>query len=478
MTRQAFPVFTCDVAVAANAAERSVSLDGVDTTSLASGQFAVITTGGLVSNMYRLDKTSTATADGVTVVAPVAGPGRWLRWAGDGPDPAALLQTEWHINATTGSDSNDGSAAAPLASWAELRRRYGTNPIIPQSVQVFIESDLDEILSFDGRASLASNVIFRITGGVRDVLASGTLSNVVTQDRGTQTPMRLDDAGIDAFVDERIRFLDGAAEGATCWGFRSPAGDQLDCVQSVTYDTSADPLPANATPATPSAGDSYVVEELWRVSGIDLRFARLVNAPLIGDVLVAVAEDLDLFPQTGMFLMRSDTLATAFVRSRTRASVIARDTVCRFTSCFVFCNQHNGHGEVYDASSLKSPVSTMVVQEGAHIQLRGDAIVSGGTLLINEAFLSTLNAAVFDSNSSGIQLANARSADLGGIVWGDGNADFGWDIRGVSVHLYQTGSQPTLTGDTGDTQIGGATVAYGSIPLFDTDTASGMVEDV
>jgi len=54
------------------------SLDGIDTTPLASGFFGFVTAGPNPERLYRLDVTSIAAADGVTVVAPIVGPGRWL----------------------------------------------------------------------------------------------------------------------------------------------------------------------------------------------------------------------------------------------------------------------------------------------------------------------------------------------------------------------------------------------------------------
>lgn len=550
MTRQAFPVLTCDVAVATTAAERAVSLDGVDTSNLASGHFAVITSGSFQGRMYRLDAASALTPDGASVIAPVAGVGRWLQWPGAGgggaatfsvdgiqtgttqlvdvptaslssgatayvdtiedefvfdPDSALTAdgitvvdgngggqwlrrthignqrwreQAEWHIDASTGNDENDGSAANPLASFAELRRRYGVNPFIPQSTQVFVESDLDETLFFDGTVTLDSGVIYRVTGGVRTVLATGTLDNVVTQDRGTQTPMRLDDAGIDAFVDRRVRFTDGAAAGATCWGFRSPAADQLDCVQSVTYDSTADPLPSGGTPVTPSAGDSYVIEELFQVGGINLTFERLTTPALSEDFIFSV-EDLDVLSADGMFVMRAETLLGILVGSRVGSAEISSATRAAFTSCFVNSTTHLGRVESYGASLLKSDVGGVFFQEGAHCTLQGDTIMADGPLTFIESTLTLTDAAAFDSPQSGINLSRGSSGNVvSGTVWGDGNTDFGWDIRANSVVSYSTGNKPTLTGAGGDTQIGGAAVAYGSIPLFDTDTASGMVEDV
>lgn len=464
-----------DIAVAASAAERPVSLDGFDTTPLASGHIAIVTTGAQRGNQYRLDLDSTAAADGVNVVAPLAGPGRWLLVAGSGADPAALLQDTWFINALTGNDANDGlTAGTALASWGELRRRYGDNPILPQTVTVNIGSDLDEDIFLNGTVVLQPGVLFRIFGGVRSVFDSGTLTNVTAQNRATQTPMQLEAPGLDAQVGQRIRFTDGAAAGATCWAFRSPGADLVDCVQAVTYDATANPLASDSTPATPSGGDAFVVEEMFRVRSVALDFERLDA----GSDFCAVVDSLNVVDTNGVFHAASKLLQPVFVRCAIASNRSSAQTNATFVSCSNSIVTHNGLFELFDASLLKSPVST-VSAIGGRVLLKHDTIVANGAFrcLAGSALLQ--DSAVFDSNGSGIQLEGESTCVVqSGTVWGNGNADFGFNIRAGSVLTYPTGNKPILTGDTGDTQFGGATVAYAAIPSFDTNTASGMVADV
>ncbi len=101
--RQGFPVLTPHVGVAATLADRAVSLDGIDTRALDSGQFAVVTSGALDGNLYRLDITSAAAPDGTTIIAPLVGPGRWLLFdggAGIAESSDYVTRPEW-LNATT-----------------------------------------------------------------------------------------------------------------------------------------------------------------------------------------------------------------------------------------------------------------------------------------------------------------------------------------------------------------------------------------
>lgn len=538
---------TADVAVAATAAQIPLSLDGIDTTPLASGHFGVITTGALTGKLYRLDAASTAAPDGVTVIAPLTGPGRWLEWAGPGGgggffvvngiatgttqlqnvptsnmatgttayvqsvedafvfDAAGGLtadgitvvdgldggqwvrrenvgsevwrtQDEWHINATTGNDENAGDAANPLATWAELRRRLGVNPVIRQDTEVSIESDLAEVLSFNGMCRLSGGVLFAVRGGVKAVLQSGTLSLVTPQDRASQQPLHLEDAGLDAFVDERIRFTDGAAAGATCWGFRSPGADQLECTQSVTFDTSAAPLPSVPTQVTPSGGDGYVVEQLFEVAAIQLAFDQ---ADVVSS---AVAEDLHATDAT-LALQFYALTGNALARCKAAAGGVSAPSGknSNVVSCFINSSQHQGFESVA-ASLLKSPASTVFVFDTT-LNLSSDTIVANGALRLIAATLRITDfAAFFDSNASGIILdpnskCLIRSAGSP-LAWGNGNSSFGFEIRAGAVATYKAGNKPTLTGDLADTNIGGANLAYAAIPTFDTSTASGLVEDV
>lgn len=83
---------TVDRRVALSAADRPTSLDGFDTTALASGHLAILSAGDAKGSLYRLDKASTAAADGVAVIAPLQGPGRWLLMQDGLTDSEAIPQ--------------------------------------------------------------------------------------------------------------------------------------------------------------------------------------------------------------------------------------------------------------------------------------------------------------------------------------------------------------------------------------------------
>lgn len=76
MAQQDVPVFSVETALA-TASDAKDSLDGID---LALGQYESGTVAfvRVTNTYYYYDETSVAPADGVTVVAPLSGPGRWL----------------------------------------------------------------------------------------------------------------------------------------------------------------------------------------------------------------------------------------------------------------------------------------------------------------------------------------------------------------------------------------------------------------
>jgi hypothetical protein len=77
-------VFTVKTGLASET-DRDESLDGINTTYLKSGAFGWVQSGGAALMLFRLDREDDTTpADGVTVIAPLTGPGRWKAFGGSG----------------------------------------------------------------------------------------------------------------------------------------------------------------------------------------------------------------------------------------------------------------------------------------------------------------------------------------------------------------------------------------------------------
>lgn len=128
---------------------------------------------------FVLDRTSTASANGVTIIATPSGnlistTGRWFR-VEDIFDPAWQSQAAWFINPATGSDENTGATAlTAIQTWAEFRRRIKT---LTQDTTVTILGNMAEpiIGEFSGQLTALGGAPVLMIVGTPTVVASGTV---------------------------------------------------------------------------------------------------------------------------------------------------------------------------------------------------------------------------------------------------------------------------------------------------------------
>ena len=257
-----------------------------------------------VKAFFQLDKASTATPDGITVVAAALGTGNWHRkpseFLGDSP---WLQQTSWFINAATGDDENAGSALAPLASFAELVRRLGPNPTITEMVSVYIAGDLDEVLDMEATFN-GDGACIVIQGISITVLATDDVSvwqaPGVTGLEGQLTGTAIVD--FSTYIGRRILIVDGTYAGYTTWisGIsQSAIGNEIARVGALSACTgTGDHGPDYQTSATaaPDPGDQFAVQDLSRVKGLNLRSHRLdAGVSTQGVNLGFVVSDVELW---------------------------------------------------------------------------------------------------------------------------------------------------------------------------------------
>ena len=94
------------------------ALENVNTAVLGDGALCYVTTGA-GKGEWQLDKSSTETADGVTVVAPIAGPGRWLK---AGASAIFAGTADIWVDVVNGVDTNPGTQAAPVQTLDAAKR--------------------------------------------------------------------------------------------------------------------------------------------------------------------------------------------------------------------------------------------------------------------------------------------------------------------------------------------------------------------
>ncbi len=301
-------------------------LDGINTTPVNQG--AVVLASG---SLFRLDRNSAAAPDGVTVIAPSAGPGRWillasangvdisvvdlaalaalgastpnLCWveslkcywhrdlasvlAPDGITVVAALgggnwerivpttsldwlsQAAWAIDPVGGDDENNGGPGAPLATTAELDRRLSVGPIAQHTLVLIAPTGPLPVIDFTiDTAEFTFSIV-----GVPTVVHTGVVTTYTDRVHATPISARLTEAAFDftPFEGYRLRITNGAAVGAFSWIDKAnPGGAGVNVASVSRFSTLA--LPTSVpTGVVPAGGVGYVIESLPRAAGIYLR---------------------------------------------------------------------------------------------------------------------------------------------------------------------------------------------------------------
>jgi len=190
-------------------------LAAIDTTILKNGSMVFVT--ALEDYFYLLTE-STAVADGITVVAPVNGPGRWFRaFIGGGQNFAT--QAEWYVDPVAGNDGNNGeTAATALATMGELQNRL-SGAYINQVTTVHILNDVPEADAFAPVLRIGPAGQMSFIGENPTVLATRTLTGVTAEVPATNTRGSITDAAFDwtPVLGNRARVTAGGNVGAVGW---------------------------------------------------------------------------------------------------------------------------------------------------------------------------------------------------------------------------------------------------------------------
>ncbi|KKN37357.1 hypothetical protein LCGC14_0764180 [marine sediment metagenome] len=232
-------------------------------TELSQVNDVVLPTGAALSiasllNIFILDKTSTDTTDGITIVATSSGTGRWLR--NQGGNIRWAKQLTWYVDADDGNDENDGNTdTTALATLSEYFRRV-SGITIKGAVTIQMLTD-----SSDAYVLVNSETPEGITiQGIRTVVATGTLTNVQAYNyvpgaaqRGEITDTSMD---FSTHVLRRIILTSGASVGAYAWIIKDLGSNS--CVISPW-------IAANGfSEATPAITDDYEIVTQSTISGV------------------------------------------------------------------------------------------------------------------------------------------------------------------------------------------------------------------
>ena len=408
-----------------------------------------------VEDVWVYHTNSVLTPDGITI-AVANGPGNWERLNLGSVEWRE--QPSWFVNPTTGNDENDGlTSPSAIKTLAELTRRWGKNPIIPQATNVTL---LENIPNTDSLQILdlttGSTTLF--FNGVTTPLLAGTLVSFAGPDNVLNVLTKIEGAGsFAAYVGKRITITNGASVGSVAWIQRDDGGNFASTSQFTLL----------TGPSSPNAGDAYVIEDLISVDISKLTTVK-VTSDLISFADAYITSDAGVF---GNWLAFGCDLRGQLFRSSDQFNLVG----CTLP-------------DIID-SSLYLTISACA---NFDVALQLQSIIDGYIALCSSVGIPLLtlksntvitvdNLAVFDVvGGSGIQVFNNSIlyVDINKI-WG-ANVEIGFEVN--SGGAIKTGALEavfpvpsdflTIVTTTADASIDGIIKTYAQLPYANKLTGS------
>ena len=456
------------------------ALSAVNDAALVNGAILGV---GTMQDVYELDKASATALSFPDVVATLSGTGRWKRKFIGGQ--SWQDQAVWHVNFTTGNDERDGSAAAvgagyigPLKTLAEFfkRLRNGNGPPTTDMLVTMGATDtsggVDCYVDFGaGDIGGVASRIIRILGA-RTVFypAAGTttVSAVTPYNAATSQPDLFTDAALpaswtaSALVGKLGIMTTGVATGG---------------VFAVEFDLGARQarvsrpiVPTTFTQVQPVATNQF---QIYTCTGID----GMVTVNCTGNGILEFV-DLDVGTNGGSVTVLS---GSAF-----------------FYGCYVHTLTNNAGfvdlvGSLHDgvfhtlspqATNFDAGLMTrtggaaVVIDQGGIVVVFNAAMVgvSAGIDVSAGGYLYCLDSLmVFNSTAAGVAISQGANVEMGAGValFGTTNTTFGVNVLAGGFLTYST-LKPTLTGTTGDAQVGGYPIDWTMAPFTNPDELCGI----
>lgn len=260
-----------DLAVAAGGGALIVSatvaaLAAVNVTGVASGSPAWVRS---LLAQWSLEDVAPSAVDNIKVAQAADGVRFWVR--GTLGHPNWATQASWDIDTATGNDENPGTAALPLASFDELRRRL-SGQVVPQVTQVNLHGGPYGDLVCDWQTATPPSALVAVAMiFVGDITATGTevLTGVTAHNNASGTRAFGEVAfGVDvsAHVNELMTMVDGAAINATAFHLEATGGGPTGAVTGPFLD-------AGNNETFPGIGDTVQFATLTQVNTIHVEAA-------------------------------------------------------------------------------------------------------------------------------------------------------------------------------------------------------------
>lgn len=423
-----------------------------------------------VRDFFVLDKTSALPDDGITVADAVGG-GQWLRRLG--PSIRWLSQAAWFIDPAAADDEGTGLVGDPLQTHAELgRRAVCQGKAIKQTTGVTIVSSLPvtDPVEIDVKMPVPDTYLHYF--GTPTTIRGGTFDAVSPLVSGTSLTSVTDGVGGSflAQIGKRVRMTTGGSAGARAWLMRDDGGSTASTSAFFQQDTTSSPIEGGPTLVAPTT-DDYVVEDL---PTIHVARVKVSQAPS-GSRTPVIFEDLLVGGESDVANLCTNCDSSLFVGSDVFAHSWDK-TLAFYSGCRAAGGSSWVKSEIGLAACAIMGAGYIVLDTVVNITLETAAVATplipllsaGGTYRVSDA-------SGHDASAGAVDLAPGERCEVTGLLWGTGNATYGIICRG-GILWYDAGTQPTITGGTDDTRIGGIDKAYAALPFFNGANSSGVVE--
>ena len=238
------------------AALKAINLQNVD-----NGTSIYLTS---VRDYFVYNAANTDTDDGITIIQPTTGAGRWIRNCYT--DLVWILQTTWYIDPTNGNDENNGlTNTTAIKTHKEYERRTGAespSPVADTNIYILNPFPYDPLIHFQRRVPTGLTVTRIMYHGSQTVSHTGTFSSVTARSASTNVQCTVKDGTFNwtPYVGKMIRV---AARSAYAFIIKDLGGGSARLSTWATGDVFS-----MAEVTTVTTGDTYEIVELQSFGGI------------------------------------------------------------------------------------------------------------------------------------------------------------------------------------------------------------------
>ncbi len=443
------------------------AMSALDDSDLDNGSSAYILS---VGDYFILDKTSTLTADAITVAVTLSGTGRWIRQ--NASSIKWVNQATWYINASSGNDENSGvSSGAALQTHDEFMRRISRHTIT-QTIDVFIvgnyTDDVNINVTFDN-----DTLVFLNYWGVITPIFTSTFTGVTNYNAASQQEDIVTDTAIptswtaSSLVNKLIRVTSGTGAGAYAAVAKDLGTKQARI--SRWYDV------LNFTEMTVGIGDTYEVYTVNKFGGTVVLDVKGVGQVYFSDLDLAttdVTHGVNAIRGTsfmiGCHLNGLDIESTA-----EQVGLIA----CRIKNgC-----RTNGSNIIMDAClAVRDTTAAIQSRENGRIFINTATMCqgTGGVSVDPRGFISVDEPlAIFDCTTA-MTVGNSGVLELNDYLWGKGVSTTGIDVKANGAVSYDPAKVPAWVSSAPTNYVlsGGVSVASTEIPFFNLAKNAAIVE--